>query len=54
MDNFYLHEKIKNENLKAQQKARTNETLTNILLILCFPVVFIFFLIIGLGTKKEK
>ena len=54
MDNFYLHEKIKNENIKAQQQAQANEIITNLLLILLFPILFMFFLIVGLGTKKEK
>lgn len=54
MTHLELHEQLKEQNRKAQQKAQTNETLTNILLIVCFPIVFMFFLIIGLGTKKEK
>ena len=53
MDNLKLHEKIKNENIKAQQQAQQNEIMTNLLLIVCFPFCLILFLILGLGCKKE-
>lgn len=54
MDNFYLHEQIKNENLKAQRQAELMDKTSAIILISLFPVLLILFIIIGLGTKKEK
>ena len=54
MDNFYLHDKIKNENLKAQRQAELVDKASTIVLILLFPVLLMLFIIIGLGTKKEK
>ena len=53
MDNFYLHEQIKNENLKNQRKKEMSDKLSNILIVVLFPVLLIFYIIIALGTKKE-
>lgn len=54
MDNFYLHEQIKKENLKNQKKQEISNKLANILVVILFPVLLIFYIIIALGTKKER
>lgn len=54
MDNFYLHEQIKNENLKNQRRQEISNKLANILIIVLFPVLLMFYIIIALGTKKER
>lgn len=54
MDNFYLHEQIKNENLKNQRKKEISNKLANILIVILFPVLLILYIIIALGTKKER
>ena len=54
MDNFYLHEQIKNENLKNQRKQEISNKLSNILIIVLFPILLILYIIIALGTKKER
>lgn len=54
MDNFYLHEQIKNENLKNQRKREISDKMSNIVIIILFPMLLILYIIIALGTKKER
>ena len=53
MDNFYLHEQIKRENLQAQQKEEINKVIKVIALIIFIPMILFILIVFNIGSRKD-
>lgn len=54
MEFLEIQEKIKRDNLKAQQQAQKSKAITAVLLVIMLPIIFILMMFVAIGTKKEK